>query len=126
MAALQDRAAVIKALKAGGAKARRGHLRLEAGELFWYVDPRLDGAGAAARLVLEVGCWLPSLPPEPDGGAVDCPLLVDVPLGDAPVPETQALLTTLAAVTDLSALALQLSAWPDALVDAALRARLDG
>jgi hypothetical protein len=124
MGALQDRAAVIKALRAGGAKMRRGHLRLQAGELFWYADPRVDGAGVRQRLVLEVGCWLPSLTPEPDGGAVDCPLLVDVDVTDDPVGRTAGLLAELAAVGDLPALVVRLEEWPDALVDPALRAVL--
>ena len=69
-----DRTAVVKLLKARGAKARRGHLRIPVGELFWYVDVLADGAGPTAPLRLEVGCWTAALPPEPDGGAVDCPL----------------------------------------------------
>ncbi|TWH01461.1 hypothetical protein L615_001800000050 [Nocardioides sp. J9] len=106
----QARAAVVKQLKARGAKARRGHLRIPVGELFWYVDPRASGAGSQAGLVLEVGCWTPALPPEPDGGAVDCPLLLDVPLAD-PVADTDRLLDVVTGLDEL----------PGALVDAALR-----
>ena len=115
------RATVIKLLKARGAKARRGHLRLAVGDLFWYVDPRLDGVGPAAELTLEVGCWTPSLPPEPDGGAVDCPLLVDVPLGGDPVRATEGLLEVVGGIGDLTTLRARLDELPGALVDASLQ-----
>jgi hypothetical protein len=121
-----SRAAVVRTLKARGAKARRGHLRLAVGELFWYVDLRFEGVGAGARLKLEVGCWTDRLPPEPDGGAVDCPLLLDNPLAD-PVADTEALLDRVARIGDLAALrvALDDGQLPGALVDRALRALLD-
>lgn len=119
------RAAVIKELKARGAKARRGHLRLAAGELWWYVDPVLRGPGVHAELVLEVGCWTPELPPEPDGGAVDCPLLFDQPVSD-PVTGTRALVELVAGIGDLPMLARQLDVLPGVLVDRALRDLLDG
>lgn len=119
----QRRAAVVKALKAGGAKARKGRLRLPVGELFWYLDTRVDGIGSSAGLLLEVGCWTPQLPPEPEGGAVDCPLLVDVALDDdaADVP---ALLARLREIGDLGTLRDRLDEFPGALVDQALRALL--
>jgi hypothetical protein len=116
-----DRAAVVKALKSHGAKARRGHLRIAVGDLFWYVDPRVEGTGPGAALRLEVGCWTPALPPEPDGGAVDCPLLMDVPLGDEPVASTGELVAQLGAIGDLTTLAGALGDLPGALVDQALR-----
>ncbi|GAB3858852.1 hypothetical protein GCM10028801_19360 [Nocardioides maradonensis] len=114
-----DRAAVAKLLKARGFKARRGHLRLAVGELFWYVDLRLDGVGPSASLVAEVGCWTPLLPPEPDGGAVDCPLLVDVPLPD--VAEADALVDRLLGIDSLAVLRDSLGDLPGVLVDRALR-----
>ena len=120
----EARADVVKVLKARGAKARRGHLRLPVGELFWYVDPRLDGHGAGARLTLEVGCWTPALPPEPDGGAVDCPLLVDVPLAD-PVADADAVVDRLTSIADLAALRSGLDRLPGALVDRRLRELLE-
>lgn len=116
-----DRAAVVKALKSHGAKARRGHLRIAVGDLFWYVDPRVEGAGPSAALRLEVGCWPPALPPEPDGGAVDCPLLLDVALGDDPVTRTDELVARVGAIGDLGALSAALGDLPGALVDQALR-----
>lgn len=119
----QQRAAVVKALKAGGAKARKGRLRLAVGELFWYVDTRVEGVGATARLALEVGCWTPQLPPEPEGGAVDCPLLVDVALTD-PAADVAALLARVGAIGDLGTLRDHLDDFPDALVDRALSALL--
>lgn len=116
----QARAAVLKQLKARGAKARRGHLRLAVGELFWYVDPRLSGTGDRVEVVLELGCWTPELPPEPDGGAVDCPLLLDRPVAD-PVADTDRLLDVITGIGDLATLRARLDELPGALVDKALR-----
>lgn len=118
------RAAVVKILKAGGAKARRGHLRLQVGDLFWYVDPRATGVGQGATLALEVGCWLASLPPEPDGGAVDCPLLFDHPIAD-PAVDTGSLLDLIGSISTLAELGARLDQLPGALVDKSLRALLD-
>ncbi|WP_370250011.1 hypothetical protein [Nocardioides sp.] len=115
-----QRAAVVKALKAGGAKPRKGRLRLAAGELFWYLDTRVVGLGASATLALEVGCWTPDLPPEPEGGAVDCPLLFDVAVAD-PAADVRALLDRLRGIGDLDALGARLPELPGALVDAPLR-----
>jgi len=112
----QARAAAVKQLKARGAKPRRGHLRLAVGDLFWYVDPRLSGGS----LVIEVGCWTPELPPEPDGGAVDCPLLVDHPVAD-PVADTDRLVDLLGEIGDLATLGSRLADLPGALVDKSLR-----
>jgi len=115
----ESRAAVVKLLKARGAKTRRGHLRIPVGDLFWYVDPRAEGVGRNAYLVLEVGCWTPEAAPEPDGGAVDCPLLVDVPLGDL-IADTTALLDRITAIGDLATLGKRLDEFPGALVDRSL------
>ncbi len=114
------RAAVLKTLKARGAKARRGHLRLAAGDLWWYVDPRVAGVGPQAGIVLEVGCWTPRLPPEPDGGAVDCPLLFDLPVSD-PVADTEALVALVSGIGSLGDLGGRLADLPGVLVDKALR-----
>jgi hypothetical protein len=119
------RAAVIKELKARGAKARRGHLRLAAGDLWWYVDPVLRGPGVRAELVLEVGCWTSDLPPEPDGGAVDCPLLFDHPVSD-PVADTSALVGLLGGISSLEELRARLGELPGVLVDQALRDLFEG
>ena len=121
------RAAIAKALKAAGAKPRKGHLRLPAGELFWYVDVRADSPSPSASLIFEVGCWLPAAGPEPEGGAIDCPLLADVPVGaDAAVAAT-ALAQLLAPVDSLGALRnlVDSGALPGVLVDQLLRALLD-
>lgn len=120
MAVVADRAGVVKRLKARGAKARRGHLRLQIGDLFWYLDPRLDGAGAQQRLSIEVGCWTPELPPEPDGGAVDCPLLFDVVIDDADT-DVDRLVDQISGIGDLAGLAAHLPQLTDPLVDRALR-----
>lgn len=124
MTVSEVRAVVVKVLKARGAKARRGHLRLQVGDLFWYVDPRVTGVGQRAVLSLEVGCWLPTLTPEPEGGAVDCPLLLDVPLTD-PSADTNRLLDLVATIGDQKELAARLADLPGALVDRALRDLLD-
>lgn len=110
---------MVKLLKARGAKARRGHLRIAVGDLFWYVDPRADGVGRNAYLVLEVGCWAPEVAPEPDGGAVDCPLLVDVPLEDL-IADTTRLLDLITGIGDLATLGARLDELPGALVDRTL------
>lgn len=120
----EARASVVKVLKARGAKARRGHLRIAVDDLFWYVDTRAEGVGRSAALRLEVGCWTPQLPPEPDGGAVDCPLLADVPLGPDPAADTEALLDTVLAIGDLATLSERLGELPGALVDRSLREML--
>lgn len=119
MTVSETRAAVIKTLKARGAKARRGHLRLAVGDLYWYADPRADGVGPHARITLEVGCWVPAVAPEPDGGAVDCPLLVDIALSD-PVADTSRLLDLVTAIGDLTTLGQRLDELPGALVDQSL------
>ena len=121
MTVSQARTAVVKVLKARGAKPRRGHLRLAVGDLFWYVDVRAEAVGPQAPLRLEVGCWLPSLPPEPDGGAVDCPLLVELPLGEDPAADTERLLNLVEGIGDLATLGERLDELPGALVDRSLR-----
>jgi hypothetical protein len=114
------RAAVLKQLKARGFKARRGHLRLAVGDLWWYADARLAGVGPGAQVVLELGCWTPALPPEPDGGAVDCPLLLDVTLAD-PVQDADGVVDMVSGIGELATLAARLDTLPGALVDKALR-----
>lgn len=120
MTVSEARAMVVKVLKAQGAKARRGHLRLQVGELYWYVDPRVTGVGQRAALSLEVGCWLPDLTPEPEGGAVDCPLLLDVSLAD-PTADTNRLLDLISTIGNQQDLAARLGELSGALVDRALR-----
>lgn len=117
------RSAITKALKAGGAKARKGHLRLPAGGVFWYVDIRADSPSPAAALVFEVGCWLPAAGPEPEGGAIDCPLLADVPVEGDPAAATAALLARIAPVGDAAALRdlIDAETLRGALVDRKLR-----
>jgi hypothetical protein len=113
---VQARAAVIKQLKARGAKARKGQLRLEVGDLFWYVDPRLSGGS----LVIETGCWLPSLGAEPEGGAVDCPLLFDWPVAE-PAVDTDLLVDLVAGIGSIEALGARVGDLPGVLVDKALK-----
>ncbi|WP_091046595.1 hypothetical protein [Nocardioides sp. YR527] len=81
------RTAATKAFKAGGMPLRKGHHRLgdpKKDDIVWYVDLRAQGAGPSAPLKFEIGCWVAALGhPEPEGGPVDCPLLLDRPLGAA-------------------------------------------
>ena len=121
MAVTDTRAAVVRMLKDRGAKNRRGHLRLSVGDLFWYVDVRAAGLGPRAPLRLEVGAWLPALPPEPDGGAVDCPLLFDVDLGSDHLGETTRILDLIGSIGDLETLGPRIVELPGALVDKGLR-----
>lgn len=120
------RAAITKALKGAGAKARKGHLRLQAGELFWYVDVRSDSPSPSADLTFEVGAWLPAVGPEPEGGAIDCPLLADVTVGADPTAATEALVSLVKPVGDLAALRglVEAGTLPGVLVDQKLRALL--
>lgn len=118
MSAAASRAAVVKELKAHGAKARKGQLRIAVGDLWWYVDPRLSGGGE--EILIEVGCWVPGLGPEPDGGAVDCPLLVDHPVTD-PVADTAALVDLITGIGSVADLRERLGDLPGALVDRSLR-----
>lgn len=120
----KDRAAVVAALKRHGAKARKGQLRIGVGDLFWYVGLRADGVGPQAAWLFEVGCWVPELTPEPEGGAVDCPLMLDVPGGDDVVATASALVDDVTVVGDLAALGQWAQRHPEALVDRVLRERL--
>ncbi|MFT4289469.1 hypothetical protein [Nocardioides sp.] len=113
------RAAVAKALKAAGVKQRKGHWRLPGAEVVWYVDLRAEGPAPAAPMRFEVGAWPVSFGPEPDGGAVDCALLMDVPLGEDPAGEAGALLDRLTALGTIAA--LRQADLPGALLDAGLR-----
>lgn len=122
----ETRKALTKLFKQHGAKARRGHLRIGVGDLFWYVDLRAEAPGPHAPLRLELGCWTPQLLPEPDGGAVDCPLLSDVALGADPVGETERVLGLIAEIGDLDTLGVRLPELSDALVDPPLRALISG
>lgn len=117
------RAAITKGLKAGGAKPRRGHLRLQAGDLFWYVDVRAESPAPTAELIFEVGAWLPAAGPEPDGGAIDCPVLADVRVGEDPGLATADLLALISPGRDLGTLRalVESGTLPGALVDRQLR-----
>jgi hypothetical protein len=117
------RTAVTKAFRARKVGLRKGHWRLPGPEITWYVDLRADGPAPSAPMRFEVGAWAGALGPEPDGGAVDCALLVDVPLGDDPAGEADALLDRLLALGTVAALASARAAGDlaDAQVDRDLR-----
>lgn len=99
------RQAVTKAFKARKVGLRKGHWRLP-GEVTWYVDVRATGPARDAAMTFEVGAWVPGLTPEPEGGAVDCSLLLDVPLdtGADVTAQADALLDRLEALSDPAAL----------------------
>jgi hypothetical protein len=122
------RAQIAKVLKAHGFKARKGHLRRESGELFWYADVRAAGPSPTAALTLEVGCWSAACGPEPEGGAVDCPLLADLPVGDDPDGAALQVATLAGEIDRLDSLPDLLAGdrLPGALVDRSLRSLLDG
>lgn len=118
------RTAVAKAFRARKVALRKGHWRLPGAEVTWYVDLRSDGPSPSAALHFEVGAWPAALGPEPDGGAVDCALLADVPLEGDPGEAVAALVTRLECLGTLAALR---GAVPEgAFVDADLRALLEG
>jgi len=121
----QARAAIAKVFKNRGLKPRKGHLRLSVGDLFWYVDVRSDGPAPTAALTFEVGCWLPALSPEPEGGAVDCPLLLDIPAGEEPIAEAESVVRLMQSAGDLDGLRELVASVPGALVDRGLRTLID-
>ena len=120
------RTQITAALKAAGFKPRRGRLRREAGELWWYVD--VVAASPSAPLIFEVGCWPPAVrASEPEGGAADCPLLFETELAGDPKEAAEALAQRLAQVDCLQKLADGLASGdlPKHLIDADLRGALE-
>lgn len=116
------RAAVAKAFRGRKVALRKGHWRIQGKEVTWWIDLRSDSPLPSAALGFEVGAWVPGSGPEPEGGAIDCPLLADVPLGDAPAVEAEALIDRLEAISTLAD--LQGADLPDAHLDASMRALL--
>ncbi|MDH2416595.1 hypothetical protein [Nocardioides sp. CER19] len=117
------RAAVAKAFRARKVALRKGHWRLPGDDVVWYVDLRSDGPAPSAALRFEIGAWPSALGPEPDGGAVDCALLADVPLEEEPAAATDAIVDRLSALGTVDALAAARRAGElaDAHVDQDLR-----
>lgn len=99
------RAAVAKAFRARKVALRKGHWRIPGPEITWYVDLRAAGPGPDAAMHFEIGAWAAALGPEPDGGAVDCALLADVPLEGEPGAAASALLDRLLGLGTVTALA---------------------
>lgn len=129
------RTAASKAFKAGGMPLRKGHHRLgdpKRDDIVWYIDLRAQGAGPGAPLRFEIGCWVAALNhPEPEGGPVDCPLLLDRPVASTTpaemgeeVDELVGLVGALDSVTALRD-ALSEGALGRPLVDQSLRTLLD-
>lgn len=125
---------MAKALKQRKVALRKGHWRLPGDGLTWYVDLRADGPGPAAPLRFEIGAFIDELgQPEPEGGAVDCPLLHDLPLdttaGSAEIAAAvDALVDRLQQADRVATLAAAWRAgeYAGALVDESLRALLEG
>ncbi|GGR64719.1 hypothetical protein J2S40_001169 [Nocardioides luteus] len=130
------RTAASKAFKAGGMPLRKGHHRLgdpKKDDIVWYVDLRAKGAGPTAPLLFEIGCWVAALGhPEPEGGAVDCPLLLDRRVAaTTPAEMTDEVGELVALVGDLDSVGTLREALADGrlgrpLVDQSLRSHLDG
>ena len=130
------RAAATKAFKAGGMPLRKGHQRLgdpKKDDFVWYADLRAQSAGPSALLSFEIGCWVAALDqPEPEGGPVDCPLLLDrAVVATSPAEMTEevgALVERLAELDSVTALrtALADGTLGQPLVDQSLRTFLDG
>ncbi|EGD41603.1 hypothetical protein NBCG_04138 [Nocardioidaceae bacterium Broad-1] len=131
------RTAATKAFKAGGMPLRKGHHRLgdpKSDDIVWYIDLRAQGAGPTAPLRFEIGCWVAALGhPEPEGGPVDCPLLLDRPVAatsPAEIGEEVGDLVTLVRRPSTPAAALREALADGALgrplVDQSLRTFLDG
>lgn len=130
------RTAATKAFKTGGMPLRKGHHRLgdpKSDDIVWYVDLRAQGAGPTAPLRFEIGCWVAALGhPEPEGGPVDCPLLLDRPVaGTTPAEIGEEVGELVGLVGDLDSVAALREALADGalgrpLVDQSLRTFLDG
>ena len=129
------RAAATKAFKAGGMPLRKGHNRLgdpKKDDVVWYVDLRAQNPGPSAPLRFEIGCWVAALgQPEPEGGPVDCPLLLDRPVA-ATTPaemseEVDELVSLVGGLDSVAALRTALSAGDLGLplVDRSLRTLLE-
>jgi hypothetical protein len=120
------RAAVAKAMRAHKVGLSKGHWKLIAGQITWWVDLRAASPAPDAAMGFEVGAWVKGAGPTPDGGAVDCPLLCDVALGPDPTAQTSRLIGQLGAIDSLPALAAALEAGElrGAQVDASLRTLL--
>jgi hypothetical protein len=121
------RAAVAKAFRGRKVALRKGHWRLPGppgdDAVTWYVDLRADGPAPTAALRFEIGAWPAALGPEPDGGAVDCALLADVPLTGEPAAAVDALVDRLRSLDTIAS--LRTGVPEGAFVDADLRALLD-
>jgi hypothetical protein len=117
------RAAVAKTFREHKVQLRKGHWKIQGADVTWWIDLRADSPLPTAALGFEIGAWVAGAGPEPEGGATDCPLLADQPLGEDPVGQTTALLTLLRSVSTLAELdaAVGEDLLPDAYLDATLR-----
>lgn len=114
-----QRAAVAKIFREHKVALRKGHWRYQGEEVTWWIDLRAASPSPTSPLAFEVGAWVKGAGPEPEGGAIDCPLLVDVPAGnDAAVVARQiiSVITAHGQLADLNKIP-----WPGAHLDASLR-----
>ncbi|UDY22384.1 hypothetical protein [Nocardioides sp. Kera G14] len=113
------RVAVAKAFRGAKVALRKGHWRIVGDEVVWWVDLRAAGPRPDAALTFEAGAWVEGTGPEPEGGAIDCPLLVDIPLGDDPAGEAAALIARLTAIGTVAE--LRAADLPGAYLDASMK-----
>lgn len=117
------RVAVAKAFRELKVPLRKGHWKIQGEEVTWWVNLRSDSPLPTATLGFEIGAWVDGAGPEPESGAIDCPLLADQVLGEDPVDQTAALVAALREVSTVAELTAAVSAdlLPDAYLDATLR-----
>jgi hypothetical protein len=113
------RAVVAKGMRARKVPLRKGHWRIDGAEVTWWIDLRSDSPRPDAALTFEVGAWVPGTGPDPEGGAIDCPLLLDVPVRSDPTAATEELLDRLSALGTIAA--LRAADLDGAHLDAAMR-----
>jgi hypothetical protein len=117
------RMAVAKAFREHKVPLRKGHWKIQGAEVVWWVNLRSDSPLPTAALGFEIGAWVAGAGPEPEGGAIDCPLLADQALGADPAAQTAALVAQLQAIGTVAELdaAVGADAFPEAYLDATLR-----
>lgn len=113
------RAAAAKAFRAAKVPLRKGHWKIQGQYVVWWIDLRADAPSPTAPLTFELGAWVPGAGPEPDGGAIDCPLLADQPAGDDAGVTASALIEELRQIDSLEALSLSVRS--QSHLDASLR-----
>lgn len=116
------RVAVAKAFREQKVALRKGHWKIQGTDVVWWINLRAESPSPSAALGFEIGAWVTGAGPEPEGGAIDCPLLADQVLGEDPTGQTLALVELLRGVSTLAELsdAVDNDLLPDAYLDATL------